>query len=137
MIKIRRFRKSDTLEVKNLVTGALTEIFGSAEGLSDLDNIKKEFEVFFVAEENGRIVGTIGIKNEGDARISRMYVRKSERGKGIGNSLFEHALKYCRKKFKRIFLSTYPQMKAERFYEKCGFRKYKQDERIWMELDLS
>ncbi len=134
---IRKFRKSDSKQVKSLVTDVLMEIFGSANNLSDLDNIGGEYELFLVAEENGKIIGTLGIKNEGDARISRMYVKKSERDKGIGKALMAKALEYCKGKFKRAFLSTYAKMNSANFYKKCGFKEYKEDERIWMEMVLN
>jgi len=135
-MKIREYKKEDREKVKKLVKEVLTEIFNSASNLEDLNNIKKEYEKFFVVEENGKIIGTLGIKNEGDARISRMYVKKEKREKGIGKKLMEKAIKYCKKNFKRIFLTTYAQMDSKRFYEKIGFREYKRDGRIWMELIL-
>lgn len=136
-MKIREYKEEDKEKVKKLVKEVLMEIFNSASNLKDLDSIKKEYEKFFVAEKNGKIIGTLGIKNEGDARINRMYVKKEERGKGIGKKLIEKAIKYCKGKFKRIFLTTYIQMNSKDFYEKVGFKEYKRDERIWMELILS
>ena len=135
-MKIREYKDEDKEKVKKLVKEVLMEIFNSASNLKDLNNIKEEYEKFFVAEENGEIIGTLGIKNEGDARISRMYVKKEKRGKGIGKKLMEKAIRYCKKKFKRIFLTTYIQMNSKDFYEKIGFKEYKRDERIWMELIL-
>ena len=135
-MKIRNYKEEDREKVKKLVKEVLIEIFNSVSNLEDLNNIKKEYEKFFVVEENGEIIGTLGIKNEGDARISRMYVKKEKRGKGIGKKLMEKAIKYCKKKFQRIFLTTYPQMNSKDFYRKIGFKEYKRDERIWMELIL-
>src|SRR3989338_4749488 len=130
---IRNYKTKDKEQVKSLIKEVLKEIFGSAENLEDLDNINKNFQLFLVAEDNGEIIGTLGIKNEGDARISRMYVKKEDRRRGVGRALMEKALSYCEGKFKRIFLSTYPQMNSQGFYKKGGFRVYKKDERIWME----
>jgi putative acetyltransferase len=130
---IRKYKTKDKEQVKKLVKNVLKEIFGSAKNLSDLDNINKNYQLFLIAEDKGKIIGTLGIKNEGDARISRMYVKKENRGKGIGKALMKRALNHCKKKFKRVFLSTYPQMDSESFYKKMGFKIYKKDERIWME----
>ena len=67
---IRNYKTKDKEQVKSLIKEVLKEIFGSAENLEDLDNINKNFQLFLVAEDNGEIIGTLGIKNEGDARIS-------------------------------------------------------------------
>jgi len=136
-MKIRFYKEEDREKVKELVKEVLIEIFNSANNIEDLDNIKKEYEKFLVVEENGKIIGTLGIKNEGDARISRMYVKKEKRGKGIGKKLIEKAIKYCKNKFKRIFLTTYPKRDSAGFYKKVGFKEYKRDERIWMEMRIS
>ncbi|MBU3913705.1 MAG: GNAT family N-acetyltransferase [Nanoarchaeota archaeon] len=135
-MKIREYKEEDRKKVKKLVKEVLTEIFNSASNLKDLDNIKKEYKKFFVVEEKGEIIGTLGIKNEGDARISRMYIKKEKRGGGLGKKLVKKAIKLCKGKYKRIFLTTYPQMNSEGFYKKMGFKEYKRDERIWMELIL-
>lgn len=130
---IRQYDPKDKKQIKRLVISVLKEIFNSAKGIEDLGNIENEFEVFFVAEKDGEIIGTLGIKNEGDARISRMYVKKTERGSGIGEELMKRAFRYCQGKFERMFLTTYPQMNSASFYHKMGFKEFKRDERIWME----
>ena len=130
---IRNYKNKDKEQVKSLIKGVLKEIFGTAENLEDLDNINKNFQLFLVAEDNGEIIGTLGIKNEGDARISRMYVKKEDRRRGVGRALMEKALSYCEGKFKRIFLTTYLRMDSRDFYKKFCFKVYKEDERIWME----
>jgi GNAT superfamily N-acetyltransferase len=135
-MKIRKYRKTDKEQVKELVISALEEVFKTAKHIGDLDNIETEYEVFLVVEKNGEIIGTLGIINKGDAKIKRMYVKKSERRRGIGTALMEKVFQYCKGKFKRIFLSTYPEMKAEGFYEKFGFKEFKRDNKIWMEKKL-
>jgi len=98
--------------------------------------IDENFELFLVAKENDKIIGTIGVKKENDcARISRMYVNKIERGKGIGESLIKKALLYCKRKFNRVFLTTYEQMNSVGFYEKMCFKAFKKEgDVIWMEM---
>ena len=133
-MKIRIAKRQDIKKIKKFVSSILEEIFSSpAKNLEDLDNIEKNFELFLVAEEDEEIIGTIGLKNERDARISRMYVKKSKRGKDIGKQLLMELFDYCKGRFNRIFLTTYPQMESMGFYKKFGFKKFKQDERIWME----
>ena len=136
-MKIKEYKTADCKKVKTFISKILEDIFNSpAKALEDLDNIKKNFDKFWIAEEEGRIIGTIGIKNEqGKARISRMYIEKAQRGKGLGKKMMKLALNYCKNKYKEIFLTTYKQMKSVGFYEKMGFFVAKENgDVIMMEL---
>lgn len=141
-MKIRIATNKDKDRIKEFVGKNLREIFNSeARGLEDLDDIKTNFEVFFIAEENGVLVGTAGIKNEKDAKISRMYIDRTLRGKGYGKKLINKIINYCDGKYKRIFLTTYDIMNSEEFYRKMGFISYKRKKeikvnKIWMEMNL-
>jgi GNAT superfamily N-acetyltransferase len=136
-MKIRQFKEEDKDEVKLIVSAGLMEIFNVnyATELEDLENIEKEYGAFFVADKEGKIVGTLGIRNLGEeARIQRVYVKKSERGKGIGKKLMKKALDFCKKKkFKRVLITTYPEMNVSDFYGKFGFKEFRRDSKIWME----
>ena len=135
---ICEYKPSDKLTIKRFIASNLQDIFNSkAKNLDDVDDIPKNFELFLIAKENKTIIGTAGLKDEnGTARISRMYVQKELRGKGIGKELLKRLLGYCKGKFSRVILSTYPRMNAIDFYEKMGFRVFKRDERIWMEKSV-
>jgi|GEM_PF-4068857 len=136
-IQIRPYEQKDMAAIRSLVSSVLIELFGSAHGLEDLDAISQQFAAFFVAVNGTELIGTLGIKDESDARISRMYVAKHYRNQGIGRLLFQAAMKYCKQQnYRRIFLTTYPQMHASSFYERMGFVVYHRDERIWMEKKI-
>ena len=134
-MKIRAYKKKDKEPIKEFISSILMEIFNVnyTEGLEDLDDIDNNFDVFYIIEKNKEIIGTIGVKNQRDGRISRMYIRKSERGKGYGRRLMEKALDFCKNKYNRLFLTTYPQLNSYGFYKKMGFKEFKRDKRIWME----
>ena len=57
--------------------------------------------VFFVAEEDGKILGYISTRLEGaktgKGRIPNLAVDKSARGRGLGRQLIEHAVDYFRR----------------------------------------
>lgn len=131
-MKIRTYKRSDREKIKKFISKILEQIFKSpASGLEDLEDIEKNFWFFLVVEKNGEIIGTVGIKKEGNnARISRMYVKKNERGRGIGTKLIQKALKHAEKNFKRIFFTTYKQMRSVGFYEKFGFKVYRENGNI-------
>jgi len=131
-MRIVLYKKENNKEVKDFILHNLEEIFNSpAKGLNDLDNINKNFQLFLIAKENSKIMGTIGIKKEGNcARISRMYVDRLHRGAGIGKILIKKALEYCKWKFNRVFLTTYERMGSAGFYEKMGFKIFKKEKDI-------
>ncbi len=136
-MKIRPYRKEDCHNIKKFISEILQNIFKSpAKALEDLDNIKKNFDKFWIATEDNKIIGTIGIKNEqGKARISRMYISKDYRRKGLGKKLMSLALNYCKNNYKEVFLSTYKQMNSVDFYKKMGFSITKESgDVITMEL---
>ena len=137
MIAIRKYKHRDQEQIKNLIYSVLKAIFHSTpKGLEDLNNIEKNFEKFWIAEEKGKIIGVIGFKiKKEEARISRMYVKKEFRERKIGKLLMNNLLGYCKKRgFRKIFLTTYKQMNSEKFYKKMGFKTTKKkDDIIFME----
>ncbi len=57
---------------------------------------------------------------KGKAKIERMAILESHRGKGHGSSLVKHILKYCKRmKIKTAYLHS--QIKVKDFYKKHGF----------------
>lgn len=129
---IREYQLDDKNQIKKLVDASLFDIFGSpAQNIEDLDDIEKIYQVFYVATENENIIWTIGIKKEwkDTARIQRMYVDKQQRWKWIGKKLLQKAIEFCQgNDYKKIILSTFPQMKhAILFYQKQGFKQYSSD----------
>jgi len=127
---IIEYNKTDKAEVKIFISKTIEGIFGTeARGLEDLENIKENFEKFWIAKENNKIIGTIGLKNEEKERkhrVTRMYVKESLRGKGIGKELMRKLSSYCKdKKINSLFLTTYKQMNSSEFYKKMGFKETK------------
>ena len=85
--------------------------------------------VFWVVERDMEIVGMGGIKlNEGNPVISRVRVRKTERGKGIGTLLLLHIEEYCRGKgYGKILVDTENHMVAAvRLYEGNNYRRIRE-----------
>lgn len=82
---------------------------------------------FWLALHDGKIVGTIGLFNSGEARayLKRMYVDPAMRGTGVAQNLLFALFDFAREKgYREIYLGTNSQMKAAvKFYEKMGFGK--------------
>jgi GNAT superfamily N-acetyltransferase len=80
---------------------------------------------FWVAIIGDHVVGTVGIKDEGNhvAKLKRMFVLPEYHGKGVGEALLAHAEAYAKKQgFTKLILNTDTKMhRACHFYEKHGF----------------
>ncbi|MEI6863251.1 MAG: GNAT family N-acetyltransferase, partial [Candidatus Omnitrophota bacterium] len=119
---LRQFRPEDSQGVKNLILTILTKEYPfdrSAYSDSDLDKIAETYsgpkDSFLVVEENGEIVGTVGIKEDSaeDALLRRLFVGTKHRKHGYGSGLLEAAIKFAKEKgYKRIFFRCTDRMSA-------------------------
>jgi GNAT superfamily N-acetyltransferase len=97
----------------------------------------------FIAEIEGKVVGTVGIKaantkirgkfaglrKEGDAELVRMNILPSCQGYGISRELMEVAINFCKEnEYKRIVLTstTIQHVATQILYPKYGFVTEKQ-----------
>lgn len=127
-------------EVREVIGKILKEIgvLPNLEGPLDDDDLGKIPEIysgrggFWLAIKEGRVIGTVAIRDMGEdmAKLNRMFVLAEFRGTGVGQFLFDHALKHARtQEFKKLVLNTHLLMsRAHRFYEKNGFVRVRQDE---------
>ena len=78
-------------------------------------------------EENGEIVGTVGVKGEtkDDALLRRLFVDLKHRKRGCGTSLLKRAIAFCREKGYRrmIFRCTDRMADAMKLCLKDGFKE--------------
>lgn len=129
---VRSFRPSDQSQVIDLVLGIQREEFGiaiSAEEQPDLRDVPAHYAAsggnFWVAEEAGAVVGTVGLLSvgAGDLALRKMFVAPGHRGTGVAAALLAACLAWARDAgFSRVLLGTTDQFKAaHRFYEKAGF----------------
>ncbi len=99
--------------------------FQSAEAITR--QIEKEGCRYFVAEEDGDFLGYCAVQDSGEPNrlfLSKFYVRKSCRGRGIGKEMLRHAVG-CFKAFpSTIVWLTVNKGNAGSIaaYEKLGFR---------------
>ncbi|MBI5143524.1 MAG: GNAT family N-acetyltransferase [Candidatus Omnitrophica bacterium] len=131
---LRRFNKEDAKGVKDLILSILTQEYPfdkSAYSDSDLERIDEvyggENESFFVVEEDGEIVGTVGVKGEteNDALLRRLFVDLKHRRHGHGTKLLKTAIDFCRSSgYRRIFFRCTDRMAdAMRLCVKNGFKE--------------
>ena len=78
--------------------------------------------IHFLATSDGRAVGTARVLlHHGSAKIGRMAVLKSYRGKGVGKKLLQRAVATAKKTGART-IYLHAQVPVIEFYEKLGFR---------------
>lgn len=123
-------------EVHDLVLGVLLEHGFEYDRLkdADLNDISGYYfsigGTFFVGIEDGRVVGTAGVRKlEGSlCEIRRIYLKKEFRGKGNGKKLFMATLGFAEKNCSGVMLKTDPTLtKAIDMYLKHGFSLKKKE----------
>ena len=130
--RIRAFVAEDVAGVARLVVSTLAEFgFSSQVGgvEKDLASVPAHYRGpragFWVAEDEGAIVGTVAIrpKQEGTCELKRLYVRADCRGTGLGQRLYRHAEEFARAAgYDRIWLDSSRRFaKAHRLYVRNGF----------------
>lgn len=86
-----------------------------------LDYPGMENDLFFVAEERGKIIGILGLKDYGEfVEVLSVGVLEEYQGTGLGKKLVDEALKSVKKRV--VYLLTV----IPGFYEQFGFRKVEQ-----------
>lgn len=131
---LRPFRKDDASDVKELILRILAKEYPfdrSAYSDSDLDRIAEVYggikDSFFVIEDGGRVVGTVGVKEDSkdDALLRRLFVDPGHRNRGYGSELVKKAVGFCRASgYKRVFFRCTDRMSdAMKLCAKNGFKE--------------
>lgn len=129
---LRKFQEKDGPHVKELVNSILFKEFSlssKAYQIDDLDSISKAYsgprDIFYVIEEDNKIIGTVGIKEDTKqtALLRRIYVHLNYRGKGYGSALMNAAIEFCRKNsyHQVVFRSTNQMQDAINLCVRRGF----------------
>jgi putative acetyltransferase len=107
--------------------------------------------IYWIAEEQGRIIGGCGIFPTeglpiGCAELVKFYLAQDARGKGIGRELMQKSITSAKEKgYTSIYLESFPELsRAVSMYEKAGFKKLEQPLgnsghfacNLWMKIDL-
>lgn len=134
-VKIEQYSDEYNDQVKELIFDVYENEIGqhSRSGRPDVNNISEVYQNnggnFWVAINDGKVVGTIGLRNQEEKRTSlhRFCVEKQFRGKGVSNKLFSIFMKFVDENdYQKVFLSTWEGAKsAINFYEKNGFKRIK------------
>jgi GNAT superfamily N-acetyltransferase len=129
MTLIRRCREGDwaaLLAVVNAAAAAYREVIPAdrwREPYMPADELEREIAdgvVFWAAEEDGRLLGVMGIQDKGEVTLVRhAYVTPTVQRKGVGTALLRHCQGLVRKP---ILIGTWAAASwAIEFYRRNGF----------------
>lgn len=135
-IILRRIEENDNREIAELIRTVFREFKIDKPGTvyydpttDDLYNLfTKPDSIYWIAEENGKIIGGCGVYStpdlpEGCAELVKLYLLPEHRGKGIGRMLMEKCFESAREfGYRQLYLESMPELsKAIGIYEKAGF----------------
>jgi putative acetyltransferase len=141
MIKIRSIEKHDNLGLAELIRNVFHEFgipkTGTVYSDPRTDSLYELFQtpgsLYWVAEEDGRILGGCGIFPTEDlpagcVELVKFYLLPEARGKGLGRDLMEKSISSARSMgYSEIYLESFPELaKAVTLYEKAGFKMLKE-----------
>jgi len=134
---IRLIEKKDNPHIANVIRSVLLDFgvpkVGTAYADVALDcmfeTYQKDRAVYFVVEENNRIIGGAGIAQLDNyvgnvCELQKMYYLPEARGRGIGTEMINLCLeKAIEFKFEKCYLETMPYMiAAQKLYARSGFQ---------------
>ena len=134
MLAVRKVLKKDEKAVKELIESVMhNEFMNDAQhyAYADLENITEYYsgdkDYFFVAEMDGKIIGTGAVKQDDNetALLRRVFVHPHYRNKGYGLILLETAIDFCQKHgYKNlVFRGTSRMDRALAVCKKKGFKE--------------
>ena len=133
-------------QVRDVIGKTLASV-GVVESVSlpiddpDLEKIESEYLGFWIALAEGKVVGTVAIRDLGEqvAKLRRLFVLDEHHGSGIGQQLLDTASDFAEEQgFKKLVLDTDEKMhRAHKFYERNGFvQQGKDGDRFHYEKNL-
>lgn len=135
-ITIRPIEEQDNQAIAGIIRAVLTEFNAAKCGTvyydpttDDLYHLfEKEKSVYFIAEENGKVLGGGGVYPtdglpEGCCELVKLYLLPEARKAGLGKRLIEESIMAARQfGYTNMYLESLPELtKAVSLYEKLGF----------------
>lgn len=131
---IREYIKSDFDSLLNLLILNTPKYFAPEEEQDFVEYLSEKRDLYFIAEENGAIVGCGGINRSVDGKtafISWDMVHPGHQGKGIGATLTKYRIEVAKNitGIEKIVVRT--SQHAFKFYEKMGFTLFETTKDYW------
>jgi putative acetyltransferase len=127
-VEIRPYEAADQADFAQLVATVLTEYGFSVDPIleADLEHPEISYQGVWVAIDKDRLVGSVAIRFLDDvktAELKRMYLQPEYRGRGLGRTLLNHAIRWAKDRgCQVVVLDTSTAMTAAQgLYESAGF----------------
>lgn len=137
-MQMRPFKSKDQEQVRGLISGILGREFAidhKAYQYYDLDSVGKvyggERDAFLVLDDSGKVIGTIGVKEESrrTAIVRRLFVDPSFRKRGYGGLLLDRAIDFCKEKsYHEVVFHAATAMKSA--MDLCKSKGFKEKEKL-------
>lgn len=123
--RVRPARKADSAAAMAVVKAVYDEYAFTWDERgyhADLRDVEASYAAFFVAELDGRIIGTAGLSKRGS--LERFYVLPDARGRGVGSGLLSAVADEARRRgHRRLEIWSDKRFEdAHRLYERHGAR---------------
>lgn len=137
-VEIRLLRKEDNAAMARIIRSSLKEFGLDKPGTvytdpttDDLHALfQKERARYFIATDNGRIIGGAGVYPsnglpEDTCEFVKMYLEPDARGIGLGARMIAESIETARSfGYRRVYIETMPELhKAISLYERFGFNR--------------
>lgn len=137
-VSIRKIEKKDNQEVASLIRKIFVEFKIDKPGTVYTDPttdalfelFEKDKSVFWLAEEEGKLLGCCGIYptdglQNGCVELVKFYVAAEARKKGVGKLLIEKSIQSAQHfGYNEMYLESFPELSnAVSIYEKVGFKR--------------
>ncbi|MGQ0430559.1 MAG: GNAT family N-acetyltransferase [Gammaproteobacteria bacterium] len=135
---IRPIRSEDDAEVAVIIREVMASFGATGPGYSsgdpEVDAMSAAYDgaraVYFVLEEDGRVIGCGGIAplagaDAGVCELRKMYLLPGARGRGFGRAMLRRCLDAARGRgYRRCYLETLAAMDAaQKLYVQAGFQR--------------
>ena len=136
-INIRKILATDNKALAKIIRDSLTEFGANKPGTVYFDDttdhlyelFQQQGSTYFVAEQNGEIMGGAGIYPsaglpQDTCELVKMYLKSTARGLGFGKLLIDKCLEFAGNAgYSQVYIETMPELKkAVTVYEKFGFK---------------
>lgn len=137
-ITVRTIREGDNAAIAAVIRRTLEEFGAARPGTVYYDETTDALyqlfsgtprSVYFIAEEEGRVVGGGGIfpspgMPPDTCELVKMYLLPEVRGIGLGKKIIRQCLHFAREAgYKQVYIETMPELQqAMKTYEKLGFQ---------------
>jgi len=140
-ITVRTIEEKDNAAIARIIRKTLEEFGANHPGTVYYDDTTDALygvfsetprSVYFIAEEEGEVVGGGGIfpsdgLPSGTCELVKMYLLPQVRGLGLGKKIIQQCIAFAKEAgYKNIYIETMPELKqAMKTYEKFGFEYLK------------